>query len=145
MPIGASVRVTGPRMFDFLDKLIQAVLPRIREWEGVEPIVRKQGNLRFTLPETAIGYFPEIEPHFDMYPALFETEVTLHTHGRNEAETVACLSGFQLPLLPTRRRKVEGGSKGEANAYKELEKLKSRAERVEAAKQIALAKRAAPA
>jgi ribosomal protein L5 len=142
MPIGATVSLSGPRMWEFLDKMVQTVLPRIREWEGINPVVRA-GAVTFSLPETAMGYFPEIEPHFDMYPRLFATDVVLRTHGRNAPETLLCLSGFQLPFLPAKVDPKRGEGRAltpeelAALQYKELGKLRTRSERIEAAKRIA--------
>jgi ribosomal protein L5 len=75
MPLGASVSLKGEEMYNFLDKMIQCVLPRIREWSGVNPIGNGKGSISFTLPASAVGTFPDIEPHFDSFPRLFEIEV----------------------------------------------------------------------
>jgi ribosomal protein L5 len=75
MPLGAHVSLYGQDMFNFLDKMIQCVLPRIREWPGVNPVGDGQGAISFKLPASAIGTFPDIEPHFDSFPRLFDVEV----------------------------------------------------------------------
>jgi large subunit ribosomal protein L5 len=74
MPIGCKVSIRGEEMYTFLDKLIQCVLPRIREFKGLNPVSNK-GVVEMTLPSNAIGTFPDIEPHFDMFPRLFDTKV----------------------------------------------------------------------
>ncbi|KAJ3011472.1 hypothetical protein HKX48_006829 [Thoreauomyces humboldtii] len=102
MPLGARVELTGVKMYEFLDKLTQCVLPRLREWEGLNPVGDTKGGITLTLPETAIGYFPDVEPHFEMYPRLFETDVVIQTTAKSDWETVLCLSGFQIPFLPER-------------------------------------------
>jgi ribosomal protein L5 len=76
MPLGARVTLQGSEMYYFLDKLVQTVLPRIREWEGVNPIGDGKGSLELTLPASVVGTFPDIEPHFDMFPRLFDTKVS---------------------------------------------------------------------
>jgi ribosomal protein L5 len=75
MPLGANVTLNGQEMFNFFDKMIQCVLPRIREWSGVNPIGDGQGAISFKLPASAVGTFPDIEPHFDSFPRLFDVEV----------------------------------------------------------------------
>eukprot|EP00842_Homolaphlyctis_polyrhiza_P005038 jgi/Hompol1/5535/HPOL_002006-RA len=107
MPLGARVEISGPRMFEFVDKLTQCVLPRIREFKGINPIGDDNGAIQFTLPDTAIGYFPDIEPHFDMFPRLFNTDITMYTSGKSDAETILCLSGFQIPFLEQRETAKE--------------------------------------
>jgi large subunit ribosomal protein L5 len=77
MPLGATVSLGGQEMYNFLDKMIQCVLPRIREWPGVNPIGDDKGSISFMLPASAVGTFPDIEPHFDSFPRLFDIEVLL--------------------------------------------------------------------
>ncbi|KAJ3344610.1 hypothetical protein HDU91_000165, partial [Kappamyces sp. JEL0680] len=100
MPIGARARLPLSESYHFLDKMIQCVLPRIREWEGVNPQGDGNGSISFTLPASSIGTFPDIEPHFDSFPRLYDTKVTIHTTAVNDWETCLLLSGFQLPFLP---------------------------------------------
>ena len=87
-------------MFTFLDKMTQCVLPRLREWNGINPSGNDQGAIAFTLPSSSIGYFPDIEPHFDSYPRLFDVDVLIYTTARSDRETILCLSGLQLPFKP---------------------------------------------
>ncbi|KAJ3043407.1 hypothetical protein HDV00_005105 [Rhizophlyctis rosea] len=137
MPMGARVEITGPKMFEFLDKLAQCVLPRIREWEGVNPVGDGRGSISFTLPDTAMGYFPDIEPHFDSFPRLFDTEVIIKTTGRDDWETALCLSGFQIPFLEERVVDVEEVQEGDPNdPWAALRDVKSREARKELAAKI---------
>ncbi|KAJ1328283.1 hypothetical protein BSLG_010414 [Batrachochytrium salamandrivorans] len=55
---GARVEITGTQMFGFLDKLTQCVLPRMREFEGINPVGDNSGMMKLTFPDTALGYFP---------------------------------------------------------------------------------------
>ncbi|KAH6561330.1 hypothetical protein BASA62_009886 [Batrachochytrium salamandrivorans] len=91
MPLGARVEITGTQMFGFLDKLTQCVLPRMREFEGINPVGDNSGMMKLTLPDTALGYFPDIEPHFDMYPQMFETDVMMYTTGKCDWGDLAAL------------------------------------------------------
>ncbi|KAJ3061338.1 hypothetical protein HK102_009151, partial [Quaeritorhiza haematococci] len=106
MPLGARVELTGRHMYDFLDKMIQCVLPRLREWDGVNPLGDGRGVITFKLPAAAVGYFPDIEPHFDMYPMLLDMEVVMETTGQSDQEAVWLLSGFQVPFLERVEREV---------------------------------------
>ncbi|XJO78745.1 hypothetical protein BDV3_003139 [Batrachochytrium dendrobatidis] len=107
MPLGARVELTGSLMYGFIDKLTQCVLPRMREFKGISPIGNDQGMMKLVLPETAVGYFPDIEPHFDQYPRMFETDVMMYTTGKNDWEAALCLSGFQIPFMEEKHVVVE--------------------------------------
>jgi large subunit ribosomal protein L5 len=71
MPLGAHVTLTGGEMWVWLDRLKETVLPRIREWKGVDPLAVSNGAVSIILPDSVVGYFSDIEPHFDMFPKLF--------------------------------------------------------------------------
>lgn len=86
--------------------MTQCVLPRIREWEGVEAIGDDKGSMAWTLPASAVGCFPDIEPHFDSFPRLFDVDLMVQTTGKSDWETALCLSGFQIPFKPKRIVKV---------------------------------------
>ncbi|KAJ3227693.1 hypothetical protein HK099_000798 [Clydaea vesicula] len=100
MPMGAKVDLTGKDMYEFLDKLKETVLPRLREWEGVHPSMGRDGSITISLPDHAVGYFPDIEPHFDMYPRLFDTDIKIFSNCANEKDLVLLLSGFGIPFSP---------------------------------------------
>ncbi|KAJ3055840.1 hypothetical protein HK097_009043 [Rhizophlyctis rosea] len=129
MPMGARVRLTGPPMYEFLDKLTQCVLPRIREWEGINPVGDSAGKISFTLPDTAVGYFPDIEPHFDSFPRLFDTEVIVQTTGKSDWETTLCLSGFQIPFLEQRVEEKVVADPDANDPWAQFKKLKTKEER----------------
>lgn len=86
-------------MYLFLDKLKETVLPRLREWHGFSPTsTRKPGTISLKLSEAALGYFPDIEAHFDMFPRLFDTDIDIITTATTDSEAVMMLSGFGLPF-----------------------------------------------
>jgi ribosomal L5P family C-terminus len=93
-------------MYLFLDKMVQVVLPRIPDWPGINP-VGNNGSLTFTLPPQAVGYFPDIEPHFDMFPRLVETSVTFVTNANTDSECALLLSGLQVPIMDEKVVKAE--------------------------------------
>ncbi|MCL2140637.1 MAG: 50S ribosomal protein L5 [Dehalococcoidia bacterium] len=86
MPVGVKVTLRGERMYQFLDKLISIVLPRIREFAGVPNTWDGRGNYTLGLKEQTV--FPEIE--FDKIDKLRGLEITVVTSAKNDEE------GFQL-------------------------------------------------
>ncbi|KAJ3064699.1 hypothetical protein HDU98_011908 [Podochytrium sp. JEL0797] len=102
MPLGAQVTLHPPQAHEFLDKCTQTLLPRLREWPGISPLCSKKGKnvgiLGFKIPVGSVGAFPDIEPHFDIYPQLFEINVEIHTTAGTDKAAVALLSGFQMPF-----------------------------------------------
>ncbi len=83
MPIGLKVTLRGERMYYFLDKLISAVLPRVREFQGVSPnAFDGRGNYTLGIKEQTI--FPEIE--YDKIDKVRGLEVSvITTAGTDEA------------------------------------------------------------
>jgi hypothetical protein len=115
-------------MFDFLDKMTQCVLPRLREWNGFEAIGDNQGQLALKLPKQAVGYFPDIEPHFDSFPRLFDVDVLVQTTGQSDWETALLLSGLQIPIQPKRIIKVTEEKKRD-DPWAQFRKPKTKEER----------------
>jgi len=76
MPIGLKVTLRGERMYDFLDKLINSVLPRMHEFQGVSPdSFDGRGNYTLGLKEQIV--FPEIE--YDKVDKVRGLEITIIT------------------------------------------------------------------
>lgn len=134
MPLGACVDLTGPLAYEFLDKLIQIVLPRLREWNGVEVQVPKpfvatvrQGTVTIKLPEVALGAFPDIEPVFDMFPRMFAVDVVIQTTAGNPRDAAMLLSGFQMPIeiveVDKTERKQESATLDKWAKFKKKEKV----------------------
>ncbi|MFN2582082.1 MAG: 50S ribosomal protein L5 [Candidatus Dormibacteria bacterium] len=100
MPIGAKVTLRGDRMYDFLDKLLNVALPRIRDFRGVDPKgFDGHGNYTLGLREQLV--FPEID--YDKIDKLRGLEVCIVTTARTDAEAQSLLTGFGMPF-----RKVGG-------------------------------------
>lgn len=59
MPIGCRVTLRGPRMWEFLDRLISVVVPRIKDFRGLPRMLDGSGNYNMGLPEQTV--FPEID------------------------------------------------------------------------------------
>ena len=99
MPIGASVTLRGDRMWDFLDRLLSIVLPRIRDFRGLNPrAFDGQGNFSFGLTELLV--FPEID--YDDIDHTRGMDVTIVTTAKNDDEGRALLLALGFPLQRTR-------------------------------------------
>ena len=100
MPIGASVTMRGDRMWDFLDRLLSIVLPRIRDFRGLDPrAFDGQGNFSFGLTEQLV--FPEID--YDDIDHTRGMDVTIVTTAKNDDEGRALLLALGFPLQRTER------------------------------------------
>jgi large subunit ribosomal protein L5 len=95
MPIGASVTLRGDRMWDFLDRLMAIVFPRIRDFRGLNPkSFDGSGNYSFGLNEQLV--FPEID--YDDIDATRGMDVTIVTSAKDDAEGRALLAALGFPL-----------------------------------------------
>jgi large subunit ribosomal protein L5 len=95
MPIGCKVTLRGDRMYEFLDRLINIALPRIRDFKGVSvKSFDGKGNYSFGLKEQFI--FPEID--YDKVEMVHGMDITLCTSAPNDAEGKALLRHFGMPF-----------------------------------------------
>ncbi len=95
MPIGAMVTLRGERMYEFLDRLINAALPRLRDFNGVSPkAFDGRGNYTLGLKEQLI--FPEIE--YDKIDKLRGMEISIVTTARNDEEGRRLLQMLGMPF-----------------------------------------------
>lgn len=95
MPIGLRVTLRGRRMWEFLDKLMNAVLPRIRDFQGVpRNAFDGRGNYTLGLKEQTI--FPEIE--YDKIEKVRGLEITVVTTARSDAEGRRLLELLGMPF-----------------------------------------------
>ena len=95
-PIGVRVTLRGPRMFDFLDRLINLALPRVRDFRGV-PADAFDGRGNYTLGLREQLIFPEIE--YDKIDKLRGLEVTIVTSAKTDDEGRALLRLFGMPFV----------------------------------------------
>jgi large subunit ribosomal protein L5 len=94
-PIGVKVTLRGPRMYDFLDRLINLALPRVRDFRGV-PADAFDGRGNYTLGLREQLIFPEIE--YDKIDKLRGMEVTIVTSAGTDDEGRALLRLFGMPF-----------------------------------------------
>ncbi|GAA5168613.1 50S ribosomal protein L5 [Viridibacterium curvum] len=94
-PIGCMVTLRGPRMFEFLDRLITIAMPRIRDFRGIQGKgFDGRGNYNLGVKEQII--FPEIE--YDKIDALRGLNISITTTAKNDAEARALLAAFKFPF-----------------------------------------------
>ena len=94
MPVGVKVTLRGERMYEFVDKLISIVLPRIREFAGVPDSWDGRGNYTLGFKEQTV--FPEIE--FEKVDKLRGLEVSIVTSARTDEEGRQLLELLGMPF-----------------------------------------------
>ena len=95
MPVGAMVTLRGERMYDFFQKLVCVVLPRIRDFRGVSPkSFDGRGNYTFGLKEQSL--FPEI--HYEEVDIVKGMNVSIITTANSDDEARALLKYLGMPF-----------------------------------------------
>src|SRR6201997_5644717 len=95
MPIGAMVTLRGPRMYEFLDRLVNVALPRVRDFKGVPPkAFDGRGNYALGLREQVI--FPEIT--YDKVDKLRGMDIIVVTTAKSDEEAKALLTQLGVPF-----------------------------------------------
>jgi len=94
MPIGVRVTLRRNRMYEFLERLISAALPRIRDFKGVESKMDGNGNYTLGIPEQIV--FPEIV--MDKVSKINGMNVTFVTSAKTDEEGFALLRELGLPF-----------------------------------------------
>lgn len=95
MPVGASVTLRGERMFDFLSKLINLALPRIRDFRGLSPkSFDGRGNYSLGVKEQLI--FPEI--NYEQVDAVRGMDISIVTTAGTDQEGRALLTALGMPF-----------------------------------------------
>ena len=94
-PIGCMVTLRGPRMFEFLDRLVTVALPRVRDFRGISGKgFDGRGNYNMGVKEQII--FPEIE--YDKIDALRGMNISITTTAKTDEEARALLGAFKFPF-----------------------------------------------
>ncbi|MGH7321928.1 MAG: 50S ribosomal protein L5 [Candidatus Rokuibacteriota bacterium] len=95
MPIGAKVTLRGARMYEFLDRLVNVALPRVRDFRGLSPkAFDGRGNYALGLKEQVI--FPEIV--YDRIDKVRGMDVIICTTARSDEDAKALLAHLGLPF-----------------------------------------------
>lgn len=93
--IGCMVTLRGPRMYEFLDRLITVAFPRVRDFRGVSGrAFDGRGNYNIGLKEQII--FPEIE--YDKVDKLRGMNISITTTAKSDDEAKALLAAFRFPF-----------------------------------------------
>ena len=95
MPIGAKVTLRKTRMYEFLDRLVNVALPRVRDFRGLNPkSFDGRGNYALGIKEHLV--FPEI--NYDKAEAIWGMDVIIATTAKTDEEARALLSHFNFPF-----------------------------------------------
>ena len=95
MPVGAQVTLRNQRMYDFMEKLILLVLPRIRDFRGISVSkIDKEGNLTIGLKECT----PFLELDFEKEKSIFGLEITIVTSAKTREEAVELFKALGFPI-----------------------------------------------
>jgi large subunit ribosomal protein L5 len=93
--IGCKVTLRRERMYEFLDRLVNIAIPRVRDFRGLNPkSFDRQGNYSIGVSEQII--FPEI--NYDQIDAIRGLDITITTTARNPEEGRALLEAFNFPF-----------------------------------------------
>ena len=95
MPIGAKVTLRKERMYEFLDRLVNIALPRVRDFRGLN-VKSFDGNGNFTIGIKEHIIFPEID--FDKTEEVWGMDIVVCTTAKTDDEARALLTAFNFPF-----------------------------------------------
>lgn len=96
MPLGCKVTLRKDRMYEFLDRLVNVALPRVRDFRGLSgKSFDGKGNYALGLKEQLV--FPEI--NYDQVADVRGMDIIIVTTARTDAEAKALLKGFDMPFV----------------------------------------------
>lgn len=99
MNIGAKVTLRRERMYEFLDRLVNIAMPRIRDFRGISlKSFDGRGNYSLGIREHIV--FPEI--NYDKVDQMRGMDITIVTTAKTDAEAIALLKGFDFPFAGQR-------------------------------------------
>ena len=108
-PVGCMVTLRGARMYEFLDRLVNIAIPRIRDFRGVSNrAFDGRGSYSLGVKEQII--FPEIE--YDKIDALRGMDIAINTSARTDDEARALLTAFRFPFRQEQQVKPQEQQKG---------------------------------
>lgn len=95
MPLGVKVTLRKARMYEFLDRLVNIALPRVRDFRGLNPnSFDGRGNYAMGIKEHIV--FPEI--NYDQIDQIWGMDIVVCTTAKNDAEAKALLKEFDFPF-----------------------------------------------
>jgi large subunit ribosomal protein L5 len=112
MPIGAMVTLRGDRMYEFIDRLMNVALPRVRDFRGLSTRAF-DGRGNYTLGVRDQLVFPEVD--YDKVDKIKGMNISIVTDARSDAEALALLRHFGMPFrAEVQRRQAAGQSEEKA-------------------------------
>lgn len=103
-PVGVYVTLRGERMYDFLNKLVNVVFPRVRDFRGISPrSFDGRGNYTVAIKESTV--FPEVNP--DDLSKIHGIEVTVVTSAKNNEDGFKLLKSIGFPFQEVKKRQVK--------------------------------------
>jgi large subunit ribosomal protein L5 len=127
MPVGVAVTLRGPRMWEFLDRLVSIAIPRIRDFRGLNPRgFDGRGNYNMGVREQII--FPEID-----YDAIDQTrgmDISIATTAATDEEALVLLTALGMPF-----RRDDRAAEQSAAAVRQEQEAKAKIEAEEAARE----------
>ncbi len=95
MPLGVKVTLRKARMYEFLDRLVNIALPRVRDFRGLNPkAFDGRGNYAMGIKEHIV--FPEIT--YDQIDQVWGMDIVVCTTAKNDEEALALLKAFNFPF-----------------------------------------------
>ncbi|GKZ89414.1 hypothetical protein AnigIFM59636_011635 [Aspergillus niger] len=99
--VAAKAELRGENMLHFFGKLVDIVMPRLKDWQGVKGSSGdSSGNITFGLEPEEMALFPEIEVNYDMYPPKMipGCHITIHTSANTDKDARLLLSAMGVPF-----------------------------------------------
>lgn len=94
-PVGVRVTLRGNKMYDFIDKLVNITIPRIRDFRGL-PLKGFDGHGNYNMGMREQSIFPEI--HFDLINKIHGMNITVTTSAKTDAQAEALLRQLGFPF-----------------------------------------------
>jgi large subunit ribosomal protein L5 len=94
-PVGIANTIRGPRMYDFISRLVNVILPRIRDFRGIS-VKGFDGQGNYNLGVKEVTVFPEVNP--DNISRNHGVQLTINTTAKNDHEGYLLLKGFGFPF-----------------------------------------------
>ena len=126
MPVGVMVTLRGDRMYEFLERFITSTLPRVRDFQGLEP-KGFDGRGNFTMGIKEQIAFPEIS--IDKINKITGMDITFVTDSDSDSEALILLREFGLPFKKDNSRKEERKEQLEKKALEERRELEEEAKK----------------
>ena len=102
MPVGVTVTIRGKRMYDFVNKLVHVIFPRVRDFRGL-PLKGFDGRGNYTVGIVENTVFPEINP--DNVEKIHGLQITIVTTAKDNESGYKLLKELGFPFQPPKEKK----------------------------------------